>query len=206
MTRLNKKRQVILLLLLLVLPTLQGAAEPELPVVTLKYDGSTGTEEDEEEGVLIPSSLKNGFSLKVREEFSEQVKADLLMVYVIKDYFEGAGDYSYYYLKPALYLALRERWNLDLSFRSKWHNYAYPDSRDLPKDYLALTPALTLAFKPVKGTKISAALKGDYGLYQNETKTRQAHAMSLRLSTLPAQGIPGFNRRMFSIESLLAGC
>ena len=183
------------LILLCALASVVGAQS--LPVFYLKYSGGVGQEEIEEDDAgLEPASLRNSVSLRIKEEISPALVTDLTVFYSTKDYHVQAGDYSYFYLKPQVSYDLTDRVTLATELRSKW--VFYPDQVDADgesKDYLSLTGGLETIYKPRTGTRITASVKSNFDLYENETRQEQSHAFGLRIQSRLDAVIVGANYR-----------
>ena len=157
------------------------AQDAKLPVFYLRYSGGVGSEEPEEDVGLEPASLRNSVSLRIKEEFSRAMVSNLTLFYSTKDYYDQAGDYTYFYLKPEISYDLTDRVTLETEIRSKWVYYADRDSDDLSKDYLELTGGLATTYEPVRGTRITGSLRSGFDLYENEAKSEQSYALGLRI-------------------------
>jgi hypothetical protein len=178
------KTSICILGLCLVLGAAGFAEEgAKLPVLSLKYDGSHGTEMDEDTEEFIPAAMRHSFTFRLVEEFSRDLTLSFPVQYTFKDYFSPTGDYYYVRLSPYISWDIGKEHNLKFTFTTKWMDYADLDTNSLSKDYFQISPLIAYAFKPVPGTKFQVSLKGIYPLYVNPEKTEQDYAMRLSLET-----------------------
>jgi hypothetical protein len=177
-------RSVIFLVFCIILafPVWAGD-EAKLPVLSLKYDGSHGSETDEETEEIIPSSMRHSLTVRLLEEFSRDLTVSFPVQYTLKDYFSAVGDYYYVRLSPYISWDIGKEHNLKFTFVTKWMDYADLDSGSLSQDYFQVSPAVTYAFKPASGTKFQFSLRGLYQVYDNPAKTEQDYALRLSAET-----------------------
>ncbi|MBA7685330.1 hypothetical protein ES703_93749 [subsurface metagenome] len=85
------KRSIALIVVLILLPLLYTAQEIKLPVFFLRYDGRLGSEEIEpeerEEEEIEPSSQRHKVTLRIKEEWSDEVTTNLYTAVSRKEYF-----------------------------------------------------------------------------------------------------------------------
>ncbi len=171
--------QKFLALLLIFSPYLGFSEGIKLPVFTTRYEIAYGTEEDEDEGSLIPSYLRHTAFFRVKEEFSDTFSSSLQLRYSQKDYFSTGGDYSYIYLNPAVDIELTDKLGLDFGLFSKWTWFNDLDNRGLSKDLFSFGARVATGYKIKKGLKITSFLKGLFNIYDNPEKRRQDYSLGI---------------------------
>ncbi|MBW8003462.1 MAG: hypothetical protein FVQ80_15850 [Planctomycetes bacterium] len=171
--------QKFLALLLILSPYLGFSEGIKLPVFTTRYEIAYGTEEDEDEGSLIPSYLRHTAFFRVKEEFSDKFSSSLQLRYSQKDYFSTGSDYSYIYLNPAVDLELTDKLGLDFGLFSKWTWFNDLDGSGLSKDLFSFGARVETGYKIKKGLKISSFLKGLFNIYDNPEKRRQDYSLGI---------------------------
>ena len=169
---------------LLLLSALMLFAEPApWPVFSFRYEVAEGAEEDEDQGELIPTYLRNTVAFKAAEEFSNFFSGSLLFRYSQKIFFASEGDYFYYAVDPAADFAFGDALQLGLSATAKRVYFAQADSKGDAKDYLAFGGKVETAWKVSRSLRLEAYLRGDLSLYENEEKARQAYTLGMGASS-----------------------
>ncbi len=151
-------------------------------MTTLRVESAAGTAEDPDEETLLPSSVRNTVSLRMREEADPAVFG-LTLRGSWKDYFQQAGDYSYVEVEQDGSLRLADSVKLGYTVSAKDMAYPELDSQGLPKDALALKAGATAAFTVVKGTTLEAGLSGRWELAVNGARSQQAYVVSASLNS-----------------------
>lgn len=157
-----------------------NSSETKLPVFYLKYDAALGSEETEEEDVE-ESSYRHTVSLRIKEEFSPRLTANLLTAFSRKEYLLQAGSYRYFYLNPYFTVDLTDAVRWYNGFRTKWILFDELDSSGLVKDYTSIYYSTRFVFSPITPLKITPSFKGMYDIYDNPAKSRQSYTFGLDL-------------------------
>jgi len=160
-----------------------AAETPRLPVLSLRYEVATGSEEDEDQGELEPTSLRHTVGFKATEEWSDRVATILAARFSRKEYYEQARSYGYLALDPEVRLAIGGEAGLGLSGLLKAVRFDEADSLGESKDYLALGGRLEVDWKVNRRLKLETYLRGEADLQQSEEKSRQAYTLGLALTS-----------------------
>lgn len=160
----------------------------DLPVFYLKYDGGVGSqkieqEQGEDEEQIEPSSYRNTINLRVKEQFSPIVTANLYTAFSRKEYLFDKGSYFYVYLNPDLAWQLTEAIKFYGGFRSKWTFYDELDSKGLSKNVNALLAKANLTFKLIDGLKLTPSFQTVFDLYENTAKLKQTYTFGINIDT-----------------------
>ncbi len=169
--------------LLLLLPWPAPAQPLPWPVTTFRYEASQGTEEDEEEGSLIPAYLRHTASLRVKEEFSRALEAALLLRYSRKDYFQSGTDYAYWLLAPEFILRRRPAWRLEGSLACKVTDYDPQASGSSLRDLVSLGSRLELGWDLTPRTEMTSSLRGAFDLVEDPQRSRQSYTLGVGLES-----------------------
>ncbi len=168
-------------IVLLVLGASVFSEEAKLPVFYLKYDGSQGSEESEDE--LEQTSFRHTASLRIKEQFSEDLTANVLTTYSRKKYEDQAGSYHYVAVNPYTTLDISDKLRWYQGARSKWVIYDEKDEDGESKDFTSLFFNTRLIFKPIDAIKLTPSVKGVYDHFENEDKTRQTYTFGFAVDT-----------------------
>ena len=170
---------VVLFLLALVCP----AQDLKLPVFFLRYDGGVGSEqiqpEDVEEEQLEPSSQRHKVTLRIKEEWSEQLATNLYTAVARKLYYLQPGSYTWFYLNPDFAWDITDRLQWSTGFRSKWTFYDEPDSGGDPLDFTNLLLRTELSLRLMRELKLVPFVQGVLDLYENEENSQQTYVAGL---------------------------
>lgn len=159
-----------------------AALDWELPVVTMKYELAQGSREDPDEELMMPSSLRNTVSLRLREAAAPAV-FELTLRCSLKDYYLATGDFSY------LELEHEQTWRandwLKVGFTLGGKKVAFPefDEDGLPKSYLSLKAGTSASASIARGTSLEGGLAARYDVAENDSKTFQVYIASAALAT-----------------------
>jgi len=182
-----KTRNAWLCALALLLPLAAGAQETKLPVFFLRYEGGAGSEEIEAEEVeeeqVEPSSQRHKLTLRIKEQWSDQLATNLYTAVSRKLYYLDPGSYTYFYLNPDFQWELGERLAWRASLRSKWTHYEELDTSGLSKDLTSLLARSELTVKLLEELKLEPFLQGVFDLYRNEEKVQQTWAAGVSLES-----------------------
>jgi hypothetical protein len=200
---------------LLLLPLLAPAQDLKLPVFFLRYDGGVGSEqiepEDVEEEQLEPSSQRHKLSLRIKEEWSEQLATNLYTAVARKLYYLQPGSYTYFYLNPDFAWDITERIQWSTSLRSKWTFYDELDSSGDPRDFTSLLLKTGLTLRLMRELKLVPFVQGVLDLYENEESSQQTYVAGLGVESRLrgdwrlAGRYRGILRQPLGTDSLVAG-
>ncbi len=186
------------LLVLGALAALPGAAGPsfdwQLPVTTLRVETAAGTEEDPEEETLLPSSIRNTVSVRVREE-ADPALFGLTLRGSWKDYFLQAGDYWYLEADQDGSLRLSDAVKLGYTLGVKDAHWPELDSQGMPKDFLALKAGVNTVLTIVRGTTLDTGVNGRWEIAANDTSALQVYVLSAALSSRIGEWVFGVRYR-----------
>ena len=174
------KNSLILLFACLCLPA--GALDWELPVLTLKYELAHGIREDVEEELLLPSSLRNTVSMRLREAADPAV-FDLTLRYSLKDYYMATGDYGYLEVEHEQAWRVNDALKVGFLLGAKKVDFPELDVEGWPKDYVSFKIGPTAAFALAEGTKIDGGLSIRYDLAENSARSFQSYVVSTGISS-----------------------
>ncbi|OHD72139.1 MAG: hypothetical protein A2V99_01300 [Spirochaetes bacterium RBG_16_67_19] len=165
---------------LFLLPLLVPAQDMKLPVFFLRYDGGVGSEQIEpenvEEELFEASSQRHKLTLRIKEEWSEQLVTNLYTAVARKLY---PGSYTWFYLNPDFAWDLTDRLQWSTGFRSKWTFYDEPDSFGNPLDFTSLLLKTELTLRLMRELKLVPFVQGVLDLYENEEKSQQTYVAGL---------------------------
>jgi len=168
---------------LFLLPFQASAQDLKLPVFFLRYDGGVGSEqiepEDVEEEQLEPSSQRHKLTLRIKEEWSEQLVTNLYTAVARKEYFLEPGSYTYFYLNPDFSWDITDRLQWSTGFRSKWAFYDELDTSGQPRDFTNLWLKTELSFRLLRELKLVGLLQSVFDLYENQENTEQTYVAGL---------------------------
>ncbi len=168
---------------LFLLPLLASAQDLKLPVFFLRYDGGVGSEqiepEDVEEEQLEPSSQRHKLTLRIKEEWSEQLVTNLYTAVARKLYYLQPGSYTWFYLNPDFAWDITDRLQWSTGFRSKWTVYDEPDSFGDPRDFTNLLLKTELTLRLLRELKLVPFVQGVFDLYENEENSQQTYVAGL---------------------------
>jgi hypothetical protein len=193
--RLNMKKGTLIVVLAWTCMT-AAALDWKLPVVTLKYDVTGGSIEspDPDEDILIPSSLRNTVSLRIKES-ARPLDLGLTVRWSAKDYFEQSGDYSYLSLEQDARLDLGGGVDLGYVLGARLLTSPQTDGDGLSKDMLALTAGLDAQAAVVRGTRADLSLDARAELAEAGVKSRQVYRASTGLTSRIGQWLLGMRYR-----------
>ena len=173
-------RVVVIGFSLSLLPLLASAQDMKLPVFFLRYDGGVGSEQIEpenvEEELFEASSQRHKLTLRIKEEWSEQLVTNLYTAVARKLY---PGSYTWFYLNPDFAWDLTDRLQWSTGFRSKWTFYDEPDSFGNPLDFTSLLLKTELTLRLMRELKLVPFVQGVLDLYENEEKSQQTYVAGL---------------------------
>lgn len=158
------------------------ALDWELPVLTMRYELAQGSREDPDEELMMPSSLRNTVSLRIKEAADPAV-FELTLRCSLKDYYLSAGDFSY------LELQHEQTWRtndwLKVGFVLGGKKVAFPefDESGLPKSYLSLKAGTNAVMSIVAGTSLEGGLTARYDVAESDARTFQVYVASAALAT-----------------------
>ena len=177
------KKGMIPLLVCLVMPAVaSGALDWALPVFTLKYELAHGIREDPEEETLLPSSLRNTVSFRVKEEADPAV-FDLTLRYSLKDYFMTTGDYGYFEAEHEQAWRVSDPLKLGFVLGMKKVDFPEPDADGWAKSYISFKAGPTAALTFFEGTRMDLSLSARYDLAENDDRSFQAYVFSTGVSS-----------------------
>ena len=155
----------------------------DFPEVSFTYEVVHGSEEDEIEDLLLPASLKNSYSLRVKELFLDSLWDALRFRYAWKDYFSQTGDYSYYSIGNDLNWRPFDLLRFGFDTGLKRVSFADPDADLLSKDYLLLSGKLTGAYRILPSLTVDSWVKTSYFLYDVPAKSRGEYSLNVGLNS-----------------------
>jgi hypothetical protein len=177
------KKGIIPLLACLFMPSVDSAAlDWTPPVLTLKYELAHGIREDPEEETLLPSSLRNTVSLRVKEEADPAV-FDLTVRYSLKDYFMATGDYAYFEADHEQAWRVSDPLKLGFMLGMKKVAFPEPDVEGWAKSYVSFKAGPTAALTFAGGTRLDASLSARFDLAENDDRSFQAYVVSTGVSS-----------------------
>ena len=181
------KYRIVLIVVLILLPLLCSAQEIKLPVFFLYYDCGLGSEEitpeQGEEEEIEASSQRHKVTLRIKEEWSDELTTNLYTAVSRKEYFLQSGSYNYFYLNPDVAWEITDRIKWYTGFRSKFTFYDELDSDGLSKDFTSLLAKTNFTFKPVDKLKIIPSFQSVFDLYQNQEKTQTTQTFGLSITS-----------------------
>ncbi len=150
----------------------------------MKYEVSRATIEDPDpdEDVLIPSSLRNTVSLRVKES-ADPLSLALTVKYSAKDYLTQSGDYEYFSVDQDTGIALTDWLDLGFMFGVKKTDSPELDTSGLSKDNYALKGGIETAIRFLTGTSLELAFQGEYDSYEAWEKSRQIWSVGAGFTT-----------------------
>ncbi|GEM_PF-2031236 len=178
-----KRLSAIFLVTLIGVGTAVRLFSLDLPELSFTYEVVHGSEEDEIENLLLPASLKNTYSLRLKEIFLDSLWDALQFRYAWKDYFSQSGDYSYYSVGNDLNWKPFGLLRLGLNTGLKRVSFADPDSDLLSKDYLSLTGKLAGAYRLFPSFTVDSWVKSSYFLYDVPAKSRAEYSLNVGLTS-----------------------
>jgi len=163
------KYPIVLIIVLILLPILCPAQEMKLPVFFLYYDCGLGSEEIEpeegEEEEIEASSQRHKVTLRIKEEWSDELTTNLYTAVSCKEYYNQSGSYNYFYLNPDVAWEITDRIKWYTGFRSKFTFYDELDLDGLSKDFTSLLAKTNFTFKPADKLKIIPSFQSVFDLY-----------------------------------------
>ena len=168
---------------LFLLPLLAPAQDLKLPVFFLRYDGGVGSEqiqpEDVEEEQLEPSSQRHKLTLRIKEEWNEQLVTNLYTAVARKLYYLQPGSYTWFYLNPDFAWDITDHIQWSTGFRSKWTFYDELDSSGDPRDFTNLLLKTELTLRLMRELKLVPFVQGVFDLYENKDNSQQTYVAGL---------------------------
>ncbi len=155
----------------------------DYPEITTKYEIQQGSDEDEIEDYLLPSSMRNSISVRLKEHFSNKLWNAVLLKYSIKDYYNKTGDYSYFNLNNELSWKISSSFKMGVNFLSRWVYFADPDTNGQPKNYVTIGGKLLGLYKILPGLAFNTWMKANYNLYKDVEKSREEYTVSIGLKS-----------------------
>jgi len=174
------KKGLALLFVSLCIPA--GALDWELPIFTLRYELAHGIREDPEEEILLPSSLRNTVSFRIKE-VADPAVFDLTLRYSLKDYFMTAGDYSYIELEHEQAWRVSDPLKLGFLLGVKRVDFPELNADGWVKDYVSFRAGPTAAVTLAEGTKVDGSVSARYDLAENGAKSFQSYVVSTGVSS-----------------------
>jgi hypothetical protein len=147
----------------------------KIPIFTLKYEVAHGASEDADDEWMMPSSLRNTVSLRMKEE-ADPAAFGLTVRCSAKEYFQQSGDYAYFAMDHDGSVRLSDLLRLEYLLGGK--RSTFPGSTGLSKDYLSLKAGSSATLKLAKGTSIDAGLSARSDLADTEARALQVYALS----------------------------
>ncbi len=129
-----------------------------------------------------PSSQRHKVTLRIKEEWSDELITNFYTAVSRKEYFHQSGSYSYFYLNPDIAWEITDRIKWYTGFRSKFIFYDELDSNGNPKDYTSLLAKTYITFKPLDKLKIIPSFQGVFDLHQNREKTQTTNIFGLSVA------------------------
>ncbi len=177
---------------------LPAAAAPsfdwQIPVTTLRVETAAGTEEDPEEETLLPSSVRNTVSIRIREE-ADPALFGLTLRGSWKDYFLQAGDYWYLEAEQDSSFRISNAVKLGYTAAVKDAHWPELDSQGLPKDFLALKAGVSAVLTIVRGTTLDTGVNGRWEIAANDASALQVYTLSAALSSRIGEWVFGARYR-----------
>ena len=181
------KYRIVLIVVMILLPLLCPAQEIKLPVFFLYYDCGLGSEEitpeEAEEEQIEASSQRHKVTLRIKEEWSDELTTNLYTAVSRKEYFLQSGSYNYFYLNPDVAWEITDRIKWYTGFRSKFAFYDELDADGLSKDFTSLLAKTNFTFKPADKLKIIPSFQSVFDLYQNQEKTQTTQTFGLSITS-----------------------
>ena len=181
------KYRIVLIVVLILLAILCPAQEIKLPVFFLYYDCGLGSEEitpeEGEEEEIEASSQRHKVTLRIKEEWSDELTTNLYTAVSCKEYYNQSGSYNYFYLNPDVAWEITDRIKWYTGFRSKFTFYDELDLNGLSKDFTSLLAKTNFTFKPADKLKIIPSFQSVFDLYQNEAKTQTTQTFGLSITS-----------------------
>jgi len=151
----------------------------ELPEVTVKYEVLQGSDEEEIEDYLLPSSLRNIASLRLKKIFTDELWYAVLVKYSNKDYYNTKGDYSYINLNNGLSWKISSTMKIGADFLTRYVYFNDLDTTNQPKNYINLGGKFSGTYKILPGLSLGTWIKADYNLYTNAEKSKQEYTVNV---------------------------
>ncbi|MBW8003870.1 MAG: hypothetical protein FVQ80_18040 [Planctomycetes bacterium] len=139
--------------------------------------------EEGEEEEIEPYSQRHKVTLRIKEQWSDEVTTNLYTAVSRKEYFRQSGSYSYFYLNPDIAWEITDRIKWYTGFWSKLTFYDELDSEDNPKDFTSLLAKTNITFKPLDKLKIIPSFQSVFDLYQNQEKTQTTQTFGLSITS-----------------------
>jgi hypothetical protein len=153
-----------------------------LPVFTMRYEVAGGGVEDPDDDTIEPSSIRHTVSLRVKEE-ADPAAFGLGFIMAAKDYYQQAGDYSYFKVEHDASVHVGDPWKLGYTIGLKRMQYPETDSEGFSKDALSMNAAATAAVRLWKGASLEAGLGGRFSVTENPANALQAYTAAAGFST-----------------------
>src|SRR4030042_5338775 len=168
---------------LFLLPLLAPAQDLKRPVFFLRYEGGVGSEqiqpEDVEEEQLEPSSQRHKLTLRIKEEWNEQLVTNLYTAVARKLYYLQPGSYTWFYLNPDFAWDITDRLQWSTGFRSKGTFYDEPGSLGDPRDFTNLLLKTALTLRLMRELKLVPFVQRVFDLYENKDNSQQPYVAGL---------------------------
>ena len=165
------------------LAVLGSAQETKRPVFFLRYDGGTKSEEAEDEEESVLDYQRHKITLRIKEQFSDDLTINLYTTSFLKLYNQGSGtDYWYFYLKPNCIWDITDRVRWTTELRSKW-KYDFDSGGDYHLDITSLLAKTELTVKLLEQLKIIPSFKSAIDLYENPETVQQIYTAGLRFES-----------------------
>ncbi len=151
------------------------------------YDAGLGSEEitpeQGEEEEIEASSQRHKVTLRIKEEWSDELTTNLYTAVSCKEYYHQSGSYNYFYLNPDIAWEITDRIKWYTGFRSKFTFYDELHADGNIKDFTSLLAKTNFTFKPVDKLKIIPSFQSVFDLYQNEAKTQTTQTFGLSITS-----------------------
>lgn len=155
----------------------------EFPEVTVKYEILQGADEEEIEDYLLPSSLRNVASLRLKEIFTDELWYAVLVKYSDKDYYNTKGDYRYINLDNGISWKINSTLKVGLNFLTRYVYFDDLDTNKNSKNYINLGSKFSGVYKLLPGLSFDTWIKGNYNLYTNTAKSKQEYTFNFGVTS-----------------------
>jgi hypothetical protein len=186
------KKGICLLMAFACLPA--WSLDWKLPVFTMRYEVAGGQSEDPDEETLLPASLRNTVSLRIKED-ADPASFGLTLRGSGKQYFLQSGDYSYLEAEHDASFKLGPAWKLGYTLGLKDMAYPQLDAHGLSKDTLSLKAGGTVDLALMKGTSLDAGLAGRWLAAENPADTLQSYVVTAGFSSRLGEWLLGARYR-----------
>jgi len=166
------KKGMALLLACICLPA--WSLDWKLPVFTLKYEVAGGASEDPDDETLLPTTVRNTLSLRIKEE-ADPAAFGLTLRTSAKDFLQTSGDYAYLEAEHDGAVRIADIGKFGYTFGMKGTGHAPAGSDVLSEESLALKVGGTALLWLAKGTSLEGGLTGRFVLAEDPADALQAY-------------------------------